>query len=254
MNTGISEEIDTNPTEENDGFIPSIFNYCDRWCERCAFTAGCRTFAMEKELREVSEIVEKSFDQRIQDIEKRLGFSSPGGSSGKSDDEISYDFEDAEDDDKDGLFSAEKKSERHPVALLTLAYSHRAYRWLTAITSTCRKDFTRWLALGLADQIFGAIDTISWYHFFIYPKIRRAISGYLESKEDEFAEYDMNGSAKVTLIAVDRSIEAFTFLKRHLKSHRTEMAGLAELLTNLRRDIEELFPGARSFIRPGFDQ
>jgi hypothetical protein len=28
-----------------DGFIVGIFNYCDRWCERCAFTSRCRVFA-----------------------------------------------------------------------------------------------------------------------------------------------------------------------------------------------------------------
>ena len=32
-------------------FIPGIFNYCDRWCERCAFTQRCRSFAMEAELK-----------------------------------------------------------------------------------------------------------------------------------------------------------------------------------------------------------
>ena len=29
-------------------FIPGIYNYCDRWCERCLYTDRCRTFAMEK--------------------------------------------------------------------------------------------------------------------------------------------------------------------------------------------------------------
>ena len=28
-----------------DGFIVGIFNYCDRWCEQCAFTSHCRLFA-----------------------------------------------------------------------------------------------------------------------------------------------------------------------------------------------------------------
>ena len=28
-----------------DGFILGIFNYCDRWCETCAFTSRCRLFA-----------------------------------------------------------------------------------------------------------------------------------------------------------------------------------------------------------------
>ena len=29
-------------------FIAGIYNYCDRWCERCAFTARCLVFAREK--------------------------------------------------------------------------------------------------------------------------------------------------------------------------------------------------------------
>jgi hypothetical protein len=33
-----------------DKFIPGIYNYCDRWCERRPFTSRCRTFAMEQAL------------------------------------------------------------------------------------------------------------------------------------------------------------------------------------------------------------
>jgi hypothetical protein len=29
--------------------IPGIYNYCDRWCERCSLTARCLTFAMEED-------------------------------------------------------------------------------------------------------------------------------------------------------------------------------------------------------------
>ena len=25
-------------------FIPGIYNYCDRWCERCTFTSRCRNY------------------------------------------------------------------------------------------------------------------------------------------------------------------------------------------------------------------
>jgi len=31
--------------EVRDGFIVGIFNYCDRWCDACAFTSRCRVFA-----------------------------------------------------------------------------------------------------------------------------------------------------------------------------------------------------------------
>src|SRR5215204_872192 len=31
--------------EIRDGFIVGIYNYCDGWCTRCAFTSHCRVFA-----------------------------------------------------------------------------------------------------------------------------------------------------------------------------------------------------------------
>jgi hypothetical protein len=31
--------------EVRDGFIDNISNYCDRWCETCAFTSWCALFA-----------------------------------------------------------------------------------------------------------------------------------------------------------------------------------------------------------------
>jgi len=30
-------------------FIPGIYNYCDRWCERCPLTCRCMNFALGEE-------------------------------------------------------------------------------------------------------------------------------------------------------------------------------------------------------------
>src|ERR1051325_6177875 len=38
------------PMDIQDGFIVGIFNYCDGWCERCAFTSYCRLFADRAEM------------------------------------------------------------------------------------------------------------------------------------------------------------------------------------------------------------
>jgi len=32
----------------NPKFIPGIYNYCDRWCERCPLSHRCLNYAMEK--------------------------------------------------------------------------------------------------------------------------------------------------------------------------------------------------------------
>ena len=34
---------------QNPEFIQGIYNYCDRWCERCAFTSRCMNFALSEE-------------------------------------------------------------------------------------------------------------------------------------------------------------------------------------------------------------
>ena len=39
---------------ENPHLIPGIYNYCDRWCERCTFTSRCLTFLTEEEKKRES--------------------------------------------------------------------------------------------------------------------------------------------------------------------------------------------------------
>jgi len=36
--------------EIRDGFIVGVYNYCDSWCDRCAFTSRCRVFADKCEM------------------------------------------------------------------------------------------------------------------------------------------------------------------------------------------------------------
>jgi hypothetical protein len=238
--------------ENEEEFIPSIYNYCDRWCERCAFTAKCRSFALEKELLELQNNTEKSLDEKIPGIENRLSGSFPDGIQEGSDTATLFDYGDQE--IPNDLLSIKNKSKRHPIAVLTHTYSEKSHQWLKTVTKTCRIELTQWLASGDADQILNAIETVGWYHFFIYPKILRALSGYFELEDDDFAEEDMNGTAKIALISIDKSIEAFTFLMAHIPSQQIEIKGFIEQLGGLRKEMEVLFPYARRFIRRGLDE
>jgi len=41
---------------ENPQYIPGIYNYCDRWCERCQFTSKCLNCTLaEKQFRDLQE-------------------------------------------------------------------------------------------------------------------------------------------------------------------------------------------------------
>src|SRR2546423_12378923 len=51
-------------------FIPGIYNYCDRWCERCPFSNRCLNFAMEKEKDdgdpEARDLTNKKFWKKLE--------------------------------------------------------------------------------------------------------------------------------------------------------------------------------------------
>ena len=64
---------------------------------------------------------------------------------------------------------------------------------------------------------------------------------------------DADGSAKVALIALDRSIAAWARLRGHLAAEGDAILDLLVQLERLRRATERVFPQARAFQRPGFD-
>jgi hypothetical protein len=69
---------------------------------------------------------------------------------------------------------------------------------------------------------------------------------------DEIPE-DANGSAKVALISIDRSIAAWSQMSRHFPERDDEILNIVLHLDRLRRKAETTFPDARSFVRPGLD-
>jgi hypothetical protein len=102
-----------------------------------------------------------------------------------------------------------------------------------------------------------AMEVLRWYQHQIYVKLMRAVQGQMEERgepfEDEFAK-DSDGSAKVALIGMDRSIAAWGEV-RSLFPLQGDLALRTMIhLEILRRKVEKAFPNARDFIRPGFDE
>jgi len=259
----LNKPVWTNTDEE--GFIAGIYNYCDRWCERCDFTEVCRTFAMEKEFIEMLE------QQRAksEDDEPRLDADAPedeisegpdleetGRSTG--DDvpmDLGFDMNNDEfDDPRKDFFSAENKAERHALTVMADKYVDESHDWIEDQYNFVEKNFTRFVALGDTDELMDAFEVILRYHFFVPVKLRRALLGYFEQEDDDFEAYDMNGTAKVALIAMDDSIASLIILKRFFKDKKDILDNLIEQLKNLRIESEKIFPDARAFIRPGLDE
>jgi hypothetical protein len=95
------------------------------------------------------------------------------------------------------------------------------------------------------------LSIVHWYVFFISAKIQRGFHSF-EETEKEDSQSDFNGSIKIALIAIDRSIAAWTNLTN--RENFDQIRPVVGLLETLRTGCEETFPGARDFLRPGFDE
>jgi hypothetical protein len=65
---------------------------------------------------------------------------------------------------------------------------------------------------------------------------------------------DADGSAKIALIGMDRSIAAWAVILKSMPEQEKVILDFLVRLERLRRETERTFPKARAFVRPGFDE
>ena len=256
------------PLFDNPQFIDSIFNYCDRWCERCPMTRRCRLFAMEAldEAEEKMTSLDEENQNFIKRLEKTLGRTLE--MLQKAMEERAVLVDDAE-------FNAQRTREKHwqepdhPLMELAGTYATRVAAWFDSVGEVFvekSEELTGLLRVGLeaearegGEAIREGIEIIRWYQFLIGAKVGRAISGseteeLFSSEENENTlPSDSDGSAKVALIAIDRSIAAWGILLEAFPEQGDNILELLVLLQQLSQGVEKTFPRGRSFVRPGFD-
>src|SRR5262249_39585301 len=101
-------------------------------------------------------------------------------------------------------------------------------------------------------DLSDAVEIIRWYQFQIHVKLARALSGIKDEEMPGFPS-DSDGSAKVALIGLDRSLAAWARLRQHFPDKADELLDILVQLERIRRRTEARFPKARDFKRPGFD-
>ncbi len=249
--------------------ISGIHNYCDRWCERCAFVQRCAVGIEDLKLTDKQrDITNKEFwDNLSKNFEKALLLLDKAAKQHGIDIEKIM----AEDDG-----SAYRKREERRAKIIHNhflwkggnQYAEFVSEWLKKKDDLMKKgkelvEFvdmgikTREIALEEVDILKDCLDVVNWYSLQISVKFARALSGKGEDdnwfEENNFPK-DSDGSAKVALIGIDRSISAWTKISEYFPEREDEILTMLGLLDKLRRVGEEEFPVARKFKRPGFDE
>ncbi len=236
-------------------FIPGIYNYCDRWCERCPLTHRCRVYADEQEENaqypESDDPKNKVFWERLgAKLDEAMHLLQAAAA------EMNIDLDKLPDElDPE----PEEEAEEPEFTLAARTYGQQASTWIKDKLPSVRDEFTYELELGLAgaadraEAIGEALEVVQWYLYQIEVKLRRAQHGLRSPWLEEEDIDDANGSAKVALIGIERSLAAWMVLYQHLEAHQDDILQHLASLERTRQATLRQFPDAPRFIRPGFD-
>ena len=250
---------------ENSKHISGIYNYCDRWCERCPFTSRCLNFEMSEE---------KFDDPQSRDLNNEAFWEKLGETLHETltmlkemaaEKGIDLDTIDIEEEQAESSF--EEKSVVHMTTHLAKSYISMTNDWFDANVYIYEDDEGAFEAISAPDSthssplkdtrpLIDAVDVIRWYQHQIYIKLKRANHS---SRDEEFEilndfPKDSDGSTKVALIWMDRSISAWCEILKYFPDQKENILGIIAHLDRLRNRTEAEFPDARSFLRPGFDE
>ena len=177
----------------------------------------------------------------------------------------------------------EQEADEHQLAELARQYAMTVQEWFAEefVTEQNVHDDMMVDADGAAEiDVAAAAEVLRWYQFFVAAKVIRALMSrtlsdhslvettagdnpFAETVEDEdddfdaapdYVQEDGNGSAKIGLIAIDRSMAAWHAMEMCQPGKSDSIAPIVAELERLRWLLEEEFPDARGFIRPGFDE
>ncbi|MCF8078032.1 MAG: hypothetical protein K9K88_02000 [Desulfobacterales bacterium] len=238
--------------------ISGIYNYCDRWCERCPFTSRCLNFAMEKDQKRKADGADEDNEQFWNQIQDSFDIALSLLADLAEEYGIDLDAVEIEED-------AAPDNREHILSAMAGQYIKSAQKWFdlnrVPIAEAVEKENSH-LKIVRAEAEEGliplaeAIEVIDYYKYFIDAKLDRALRGKDEEARDDFNDLpkDSDGSAKIALIAMDRSISAWGVVASRLPDHKAAAAEIIGRLKRIRDITEKEFSEARAFVRPGFDE
>ncbi len=232
---------------KNPHFITSIYHYCDRWCSRCSKTTQCRVFVdnQEKELSANEQNIRKEafwikLSEKLPDFIEMLEKKSL---------EMGADLEEL----IPGPPSTIESDHAKLIDQATI-YGIEVNPWMNDLYFRLKQsgETIEGKSEESVDQIIEAFEVLRWYSLLISVKISRA-AYKMNDPDDELADYDQVGAAKMALISLDRSIAAFTTIFKEFPQEEDEILIFLAKLAKIKQGLILAFPGVKLFKRPGFD-
>jgi hypothetical protein len=259
------DELDALVARANDpALIPGIYNWCDRRCEHCAFTARCFQFRLSR--TEGDELDRSSRHDRQRNRDDTLPLQvggvvdrtielvrAIGRRMGMDTAELDRSMEAGPTIDVTNRMDAAGEDSLVKLACRYAADVHPIVRVLEPV-----------VALRGDQASMNAVDEIAWYATLVSGKTYRAVLsamdldcekniGGVELDEADWA--DVRGSAKCARLFIASSIRAWRVLMEVGRATADGVpARLVQVLTDLDNGLAARFPDAMAFVRPGLDE
>ncbi len=231
-----------------DGFIPSIHNYCDRWCERCAFSSRCRAYAMEMTL--AVDGFEGELAAAAADIESAPGEGGPGfdGVAEEVDAEVTEAEIERETLRRDAAWLV---ADAHPLMEMAKTLTKLAEPLIEGASGRAEGGGAE------AEAFRDPFEVLCRYRYLVQVKVHRALLGreedpILDESGQPFPS-DADGSAKIAHITCGAARDAALRLGELDHALAPLAAAYMQAAERVLALIDQSFPGHHTFRRPGFD-
>jgi len=261
MTTDESAELPDEPR-----FITGISDYCDYWCERCAFTAHCSNFAEQPfegerslaptDLPEDAENILDSPHSTFAIAEELIKCGAANQDSDIHSSESQAELDKAN-EERERKYA---EARAHPLSRAATAYAHSVYYWfdrrdeaLQARIKRARKNDEINSDVPFPEEVEDAIEVIHWHQHQAGALLNSIFTLADNEEAQEIFAPLYDGQMKTVLIGLDHSLLAWGKVQMFWPERAEEMMRLTSLASELRWMLELAFPNARDFIRPGFD-
>lgn len=249
-------------------YIDFISEYCDRWCERCPLTQRCVVFSRENDPKQI-QASEEAVEKAMEDLRVELSMPDPPARPWL-DEMLHEQGPEREQQEPDRVYEErQRRVHANPMRVVAMDYAVDAHTWIRLYDEPTRArveaavneqrggaDESAAIVRMETEAVLNALSVVAWDCSLIAAKLGRAIRGKEDGWEsfiDDPLQTDFNGSAKLTLLLVERSESAWHLIARWAPD-RDMPTQFANTLAALRADVERAFPNARRFVRPGFDE
>ncbi|MHC4716330.1 MAG: hypothetical protein ACYS5V_05120 [Planctomycetota bacterium] len=251
----------------NSDFIDGIYNYCDRWCERCEYTGRCRVHHdSERSARRLRrkgrdpDSLDAAMGEMGRSFKKvhRL-LARTAKAHGVNLDELADRADTSEEED------AHQAARDHPIARDAGDYTDACARLLQKLHDAFNDsaDDARHRArfMDVADEaehlleIREAVEVLGWDHMLITVKICRAIRSQMDAQREdldwaEVSLHDAAGSAHVARRCLERSKAALLTIYEWDEQFRDDAIGLLAQAEKIQTGLAEQIPDCVTFTWP----